>query len=83
MNKVVAAKANDDFSLDLQFDDGSVRRFDIKPYLEYGIFTELKDKDYFKKVTVAYGTIQWPNEQDLSPETLYLESVALSESTLA
>ena len=77
MNKVVAAKANDDFSLDLQFDDGSVRRFNIKPYLEYGIFTDLKDKDYFKKVTVAYGTIQWPNEQDISPETLYLESTVV------
>ena len=77
MNKVVAAKANDDFSLDLQFDDGSVRRFNIKPYLEYGIFTDLKDKDYFKKVTVAYGTIQWPNEQDISPETLVLESTVI------
>ena len=26
MNKVIAAKANDDFSLDLQFNDGSVKR---------------------------------------------------------
>lgn len=77
MHKVVAARANDDFSLDIKFDDGSVKRFDVKPYLEYGIFQELKDKDYFKRVKVALGTVQWPNEQDISPETLYMESVAI------
>lgn len=74
MHKVVVVKANDDFSLDLKFDDGSKRRFDVKPYLEYGIFKELKDKNYFKRVKVAFGTVQWPNEQDISPETLYIES---------
>jgi hypothetical protein len=74
MHKVVAVRANDDFSLDLKFDDGSKRRFDVKPYLEYDIFKELKDKNYFKRVKVAFGTVQWTNEQDISPETLYIES---------
>ena len=77
MHKVVAARANDDFSLDIKFDDGRVKRFDASPYLEYGVFQELKDRDYFKKVKVAFGTVQWPNEQDISPETLYIESVAI------
>ena len=74
MRKVVSVKANDDYSLDLRFDDGSVRRFDVKPYLEYGIFKELKELSYFKRVKIAFGTVQWPNEQDISPETLYIES---------
>jgi hypothetical protein len=78
MHKVVAARANDDFSLDIKFDDGSVKRFDVSPYLEYGIFQELKDRDYFKRVKVAFGTVQWPNEQDISPETLYVESIAIA-----
>ena len=77
MHKVVAVKANNDYSLDLQFDDGSMRRFDVKPYLDFGIFNELKDRDYFKSVRVGYGTVQWPNEQDISPETLYLESTVI------
>ena len=80
MRKVVAVRANDDFSLDLKFDDGSVRRFDVTPYLEYGIFTELKDKNYFERVKVAFGTVQWPNEQDISPETLYLESTIIESA---
>ena len=79
MNKVIAVRANDDFSLDLKFDDGSVKRFDVKAYLGYEVFRELKDLNYFKKVRVAFHTVQWPNEQDISPDTLYLESVALSE----
>jgi hypothetical protein len=77
MHKVVAVRANDDFSLDIKFEDESMKRFDVKPYLEYGIFKELKDRNYFKKVKVAFGTVQWPNEQDISPDTLYVESVAI------
>ena len=73
MNKVVAVKARDDFSLDLKFSDGSIKRFDVKPYLDYEVFRELKDPAYFKQVRLAFGTVQWPHEQDISPETLYLE----------
>jgi Protein of unknown function (DUF2442) len=80
MHKVLSAIAHDDFTLDLKFEDGSVRRFDVKPYLEYGIFKELKDQSYFKKVGVAFGTVQWPNEQDISPETLYLESTVIESA---
>jgi Protein of unknown function (DUF2442) len=80
MNKVIAVRANADFSLTLQFDDGSVKRFDITPYLERGIFKDLKDFNYFKQVKLAFGTVQWPKEQDISPDTLYLEGVATDES---
>ena len=82
MNKVIAVTANNDFSLDLEFKDGSVKRFDAKPYLDYEVFRELKDLDYFKQVRIAFGTVQWPHDQDISPETLYLEGVAMSVSTL-
>ena len=80
MNKVIAVTAKEDFSLDLKFNDGSVRRFDAKPYLDYEFFRELKDPDYFKQVRLAFGTVQWPHEQDISPETLYLDSIALPDS---
>jgi uncharacterized protein DUF2442 len=80
MVKVIAVSANDDFSLDLTFADGKMKRFDAKPYLDYEAFKELKDLNYFRQVTLAFGTVQWPHEQDISPETLYLESVAVTES---
>lgn len=80
MKKVLTVKANQDFSLDVEFDDGSLRRFDVKPYLELGVFRELKDPDYFRQVTIAYGTVQWPHEQDISPDTLYLESIPIDDA---
>lgn len=82
MKKVVAVKANEDFTLDLQFNDGSLRRFDATPYLNSGVFTELKDLRYFQQVRIAFGTVQWPHEQDIGPETLYLESEPLNEAKL-
>jgi len=80
-HKVLSIKAND-FTLDLKFDDGSVRQFDVKPYLDYEVFRELKDQSCFKKARVAFGTMQWPNEQDISPETLYLESTIIKSAHL-
>ncbi len=80
MTKVVAVKANEDFSLDLKFNDGSVRNFDAKPYLDFGVFDELKDIRYFKKARIAYGTVQWPHDQDISPDTLYIESQPVEKS---
>jgi hypothetical protein len=82
MKKVIAATANDDFTLDLEFNDGSARRFDAKPYLEIGIFRELKNLDYFKNIRLAFGTVQWQNEQDFAPETLYIESVEIEKKEL-
>jgi hypothetical protein len=77
MTKVLSAKGNDDLTLDIRFSDGSLRRFDVKPYLEKGIFRELKDPSYFRRVSVAYGTVRWENEQDFASETLYIESELL------
>ena len=44
--------------------------FDMKPYLDFGVFRELRDPDYFKQVGILFGTVTWPHEQDIAPETL-------------
>jgi hypothetical protein len=40
MKKVTAVKANQDFSLDVKFERWGHQRFDVKPYLEFGVFTD-------------------------------------------
>ena len=80
MKKVISAKTNDDFTLDLEFDDGKRKRFDIKPYLEVPVFRALKNLSYFKNIKIACGTVQWQNEQDISPDTLYLEGEDTKEN---
>lgn len=73
MNKVIYVKALNDYKLYLEFDNSESRIFDVNPYLEYGIFKELKNINYFDKVRVNFDSISWENGQDFSPETLYLK----------
>lgn len=82
MKKILEVTANDDFSLTLKFSDGLTKRFDAKPYLEKGIFKELKNLDYFKNIKIVFGTVQWQNEQDFAPETLYAEGILIESREL-
>ncbi len=74
MIKVTGVKALADYQLELSFNTGEKRVFDAGPYMNRGIFTELRDPTYFRSVRLAFGTIAWPNEQDFGPESLYVES---------
>jgi hypothetical protein len=80
MIKVTSVKALDNYHLELSFNTGETRVFDASPYLDKGIFTELRDPAYFKTVRLAHGSIAWPNEQDFGPESLYVESRRLIEA---
>ena len=66
-----------DYLLHLTFENGEKRQFDMKPYLNIGIFKELKDISMFNTVHVCFDTIEWDNEADLDPEFLYKESQAI------
>lgn len=66
-----------DYKLKLHFENGVNKVFDVSPYLNKGIFVELKNKDYFQQVSVVSGSIAWPNEQDFSYDTLYLLGTSL------
>jgi hypothetical protein len=70
MLKVKKVHANNDFTLFVELSDGRAGIFDVKPYLDKGVFTQLKDKDYFKQVKPFFCGIIWPNEQDLSADTI-------------
>ena len=63
-----------DYKLELTFENKEVKVFDIKPYLDTGLFGTLKDENFFKLVRVSYDTIEWPNGIDLDPEVLYEKS---------
>lgn len=71
---VVSVEAKPDYMLKLAFENKEVRLFDASPFLDKGVFNELKDIHYFKQVKVAFGAIEWPHEQDFSKDTLYLLS---------
>jgi hypothetical protein len=60
--------------LHLTFANGEKRQFDMKPYLDIGIFKELKDPNLFKTVRTSFDSIEWANEADFDPEILYQKS---------
>ncbi len=64
----------DDYKLKLTFTNGERGIFDCSSLLDFGVFKELGDKNYFKQVKVLDGTVVWPHEQDICPDTLYLDS---------
>ncbi len=64
-----------DYSLKIEFTNGEVKIFDVKPLLNFGIFKELNDYHKFQNVRPFLGSIQWSGGQDLCPDTLYLESI--------
>jgi hypothetical protein len=67
----------DDYLLILTFENGEKRQFDMKPYLNIGIFNELKDLNVFKTVRKSFDTIEWENEADIDPEILYQNSIKI------
>ena len=73
MLKVTKVIAKDNYTLFVELSDGRLGYFDVKPYLEKGVFTQLKDKNYFKQVKPFFCGIAWPNEQDLSADTIAFE----------
>ncbi len=44
----------------------------MKPYLNYEVFQELKNPDYFKQVSVAFGTVTWRLWTSLCFDFLFL-----------
>mgnify|MGYP000965730572 CR=1 FL=1 len=71
IKKVVA---NEDHTLTLDFDNGEKGRLDLKPYLDFGVFRQLKDLQAFKQVRIAFDTVEWATGVDLDPEFVYEKS---------
>ena len=71
---IIDVRAMDDYKLLLVFENNEKRVFDVKPYLNIGIFSALKDINMFKSVKVSFDSIEWSNNADLDPEFLYNES---------
>jgi len=69
----ITVKPLEDYRLYVEIKDGRKGVFDVKPYLDFGVFKELRDPHYFNRVGISYGAITWPNEQDIAPETLVAE----------
>ena len=78
MIEVNSVEAISDFGLVLTFNNGERRHFDMRPYLHYPVFRRLLNPGYFSLARVDYGTVTWPGDIDIAPETLYECSALLA-----
>ncbi len=67
---------SDDFTLFVVFDNGHNGILDMKPILGFGVFQRIRDYESFKRVRVAFDTIEWDCGLDLDPEFVYAKCKA-------
>ena len=72
--RVKRVKPGVGYRLRITFSNGEKGTYDCRPLLDFGVFQELRDDAYFRQVRAENGTVVWPHEQDICPDTLYLDS---------
>lgn len=74
---MVTATVSDGHTVHVCFEDGLTADVDLSYLLDYGgVFEPLRDPDYFRRLRAdsEVGTIVWPNQADIAPETLYAKA---------
>ena len=80
---IIEANYVRDYVIKVKFDDGTVKILNLESYIKRaGVFSELKDKKYFKRFFIDLNTLCWPNGADIAPERLYEigEEISTKES---
>jgi hypothetical protein len=72
---VKTVKPLPDYRIYVEIEDGRKGIFNLTPYLDHGVFRELKDLHYFNQVGILFGAVTWPHHQDIAPETLLAEMI--------
>jgi uncharacterized protein DUF2442/uncharacterized protein DUF4160 len=81
---LIDAIPGDGYSVRVSFEDGLIADVDLSYLLDYGgVFEPLRDLEYFRQLRadVEAGTIVWPNEADIAPETLYARAKRRAAAT--
>lgn len=73
MIKVLSVEPLENYKLRLILSDGRKGIFDVSPYLNMEVFQELKNPKYFRRAYINYGTVAWPHEQDIAPDTIEVD----------
>lgn len=88
LKKVIQVKPNNDFTVHVYFDDGHIKLFDVKPFLNKGVFSAISDIGTFLELcTVMNGTLAWDISRifdptkciDIDPETIYSTSTSVAD----
>lgn len=72
--KAIDVKPLKNYELELTFENGEVKKFDVKPYLQYKAFQKIKNIEMFNTVKIGGLSIEWEDGTDICPDELYNNS---------
>lgn len=72
--KIINVSTLPKYKLVVTFENNEVKMLDMTPYLDKGIYSELKDINLFNTAHISFDTIEWANHADIDPEFVYEES---------
>ena len=77
---IINVTVQSDFVLFLDFENGERRAFNMAAYLDQKPWVRLKSGNVFQGAFVENGTVAWPGNIDIDPETLYERSVLIGST---
>ena len=77
---VIHVSVQPHFRLLVEFENGEQRTFHMATYIDQKPWSKLKSGNTFQGAFVENGTVAWPGNVDIDPETLYERSVPLNEA---
>ena len=72
--KAVKVEPLENYVLKITFENGEIKKFDVKPYMEHKAFKDLKKISIFNTVKISGLSIAWVNGADICPDELYINS---------
>ena len=75
---VTGVAAQIPYTLLLKFENGEQRSFNMSPYIDQKPWSRLKSGNAFFGAFVENGSVAWPGNIDIDPETLYERSLPIN-----
>ena len=77
--KAIEVIPQSEYNLLVTFNNKEKRRFDVKPYLDFKPYNELKNLTLFNTVKIGGLSIEWLHGQDICPDELYYNSTPVNQ----
>lgn len=72
---VTKVEPQDNYQIYIEFDNNECGMLNMEPYLNFGVFSKLRDLAVFSNVRVSFDTLEWGNGIDLDPQFVYEKCV--------
>lgn len=79
---IIELKVLHHLCISVRFRDGTEGLVRFMPSHLIGVFSPLKDPQFFSMVFIESGALTWPNDIDIAPDAMYAEIKAHGEWVL-